>query len=79
MVLGQQDLTTGSDYINASHVDVSFLYIDQVTPNIVHQVTMYVFFKHFYFISVVPIRILTLYILLTISYKSYCNTYTLDL
>lgn len=26
VVLNQQDLITGSDYINASHVDVSFLY-----------------------------------------------------
>ena len=30
VVLNQQDLVTGSDYINASHIDVSFVLISVV-------------------------------------------------
>ena len=35
VVLNQQDLVTGSDYINASHVDVSFVLISVVAITVV--------------------------------------------
>ena len=35
VVLNQQDLVTGSDYINASHVDVSFILIPIVAITVV--------------------------------------------